>query len=115
MLDSINANIKYVYILVIIVILVIIFLLLKELLKLAKTVAELQVPLTNINNNIEASKQKIEKVKASTDNFKLIFSVVTIFSLLSDMFKYRKQDNSLSKSFSKSCVKHASELKQIKL
>ena len=80
-----------------------------------KNVALISDDAMTVNEHLDVTKTKIEELEKSEESWELLGSTVIIYIILKEAFRYRKRYGSLTKSFTKACVRHSSQLSRIKI
>lgn len=116
-MEVLNANIKYLYILLIVALVIVSIVLIINLIKISKTINEKADKLDNINGNIEAAQNKtetIEETKESWMFFGKIAAILTVSkAIVKDYKETPKRKRSLSKSIAKKTIVKYSSIKRI--
>lgn len=106
---------KYLYIIVILVLIIVLIIFFRELLKLMKRLS--QINTRNITNNIEITKDKLNKLKKDEESIKTAGAIFLVVSILKETLNdYKKSTKKkMLKSLTKTCIKNATKLSKIKI
>ena len=113
-MKTVNAYIKYVYILLGIALIGVIIALLIHLGKMMKTLAQTAQKTENITRNLEADKEKISFIRNSKDSWSFFLSLYVVAVVLKEALQNRKREDSFIKSLTYSGKKHAKQLSKIR-
>ena len=113
-MKTVNAYIRYIYILLGIALAGVIIALLIRLGKLMRSVSSTVDRTGNITKNLEADKEKIAVIQRSKDSWTFFLSLYAIFVVLKEAIRNRKREDSFVKSLTYSGVKHAKQLSKIR-
>ena len=112
-----NANIKYLYILLAVILIIVLIVLIMNLIKISKSINQKSDKLNNINNNAKEMQNKtdyIEKTKESWLFFGKIAAVLAVSkAIIKDYKNTPRLKRSLSKSIAKNTIVKYSSIKRI--
>jgi len=113
-MDIINSYMKYVYILLIAVLLVTVIVFIINLVKMMKEIALTADKTTGITSTVESSKSKIDYIKNTENSWSFFISLFVVMTIIKETFKYKRRNDSLSRSFARSCIRHSSQITKIR-
>ena len=106
--------IKFIYALLIIGLIIANVMFFRKLLETMKIAAGLKPSIESLSENASEAKEKIAKIEETKDSWQFFVAIYVIFIILKETFRDRKNEKT-GIAFSKACVRHASQLKAIKL
>ena len=111
----INPYMKYVYIVLILGLVAALIAFLKSLMKTIRNISDTAQGASSVSVHIGQTNEKLSAIKESGDSYKFFLSLLAIFVIIKETFKYAKSEKSLSKSFRKAFMRHTASFTKIRL
>ena len=112
-MNIINPYMKYVYIILILALIAALIAFLKSLMKTVRNISDTAQGASSISVHIDQTNEKLSAIRESKDSYKFFLSLLAVFVIIKDTFKYAKSEKSLSKSFRKAFMRHTASLTKI--
>lgn len=112
----INKYIIFVYVVLISAIIVLIGDLLIHLIKMMKTtVNETTTKINSVSDNLKKMSDTSEKIKSTANSWTFFLSIYAIYVIFRETLKYWRSERSLTKSFTKACLRHVGQINKIRI